>query len=126
MGGQTPISQHRAGAAWRDRRNAAGRERAVRFEDVPKLLGRRGYCWAAARELLQGTGLAEFSPEEHLTRAMLMTVLARIEGIDTQGTPWYEKGFNGPWEGVSDGSEPRPHHTGTAGDHAVPLFQDAV
>ena len=54
-------------------------ERAVRFEDVPESFwGAGDIAFAAARELLQGTGLAEFSPEEHLTRAMLMTVLARI------------------------------------------------
>lgn len=83
-------------------------ERAVRFEDVPESFwGAGDIAFAAARELLQGTGPAEFSPEEHLTRAMLMTVLARIEGIDTQGTPWYEKGIQWAVEtGVSDGSEP--------------------
>ena len=43
-----------------------------------------------------------------MTRAMLMTVLARLDGVDTAaGAVWYEKGME--WavaSGVSDGSSP--------------------
>ena len=43
-----------------------------------------------------------------MTRAMLWTVLARMEGVDTTGgANWYEKGMN--WaitEGISDGTNP--------------------
>lgn len=43
-----------------------------------------------------------------MTRAMLMTVLARLNGIDTDGgSTWYAKGMS--WaiaRGISDGSSP--------------------
>ena len=35
------------------------------------------------------------SPNDTMTRAMLMTVLARMDGQDvTGGSTWYEKGIN--------------------------------
>ncbi|MBQ7566255.1 MAG: S-layer homology domain-containing protein, partial [Oscillospiraceae bacterium] len=48
------------------------------------------------------------SPESTMTRAMLMTVLARYAGVDTSGgSTWYEKGMNWAKEnGVSDGTNP--------------------
>lgn len=64
--------------------------------------------FSSARELFSGTGVDRFSPDEPMTRAMLMTVLARFDGTDTSGgDTWYEKGMN--WavdKGVSDGSAP--------------------
>lgn len=64
--------------------------------------------FSASRELFSGTGVDSFSPEEPMTRAMLMTVLARFDGADTSGgDTWYEKGMD--WavaNGVSDGSAP--------------------
>ena len=41
-----------------------------------------------------------------MTRAMIVTVLARFEGVDTTtGSTWYEPDSSGPWEnGVSDGT----------------------
>ena len=71
--------------------------------------------WAAeqitfvtARELFKGTGEGKFSPEEKMTRAMLMTVLARLDGLDTDaGATWYEVGMNWAVEqGISDGTDP--------------------
>ena len=43
-----------------------------------------------------------------MSRAMLMTVLARLDGIDTEnGVPWYQKGIDWAVErGISDGSGP--------------------
>ncbi len=85
------------------------------FVDVPE----RDY-WAkdaidfvTARELFVGTGENIFSPNDPMTRAMLMTVLARLDGADTNGgATWYEKGMN--WavtNGISDGTFPHNNIT---------------
>lgn len=66
--------------------------------------------FVTAHEMFQGTSTsaATFSPENTMTRAMLMTVLTRFDGYDTEGgAVWYEKGME--WavsKGVSDGSNP--------------------
>ena len=58
--------------------------------------------------LMNGTGSDKFSPQATTTRGMLMTVLARMDGVDTTGgADWYTKGME--WakrEGVSDGTNP--------------------
>ena len=58
--------------------------------------------------LFNGTGEREFSPNQGMTRAMLMTVLARLDGVDTSGgANWYDKGMT--WAvalGISDGTMP--------------------
>lgn len=58
--------------------------------------------------LMNGTGSGKFSPQATTTRGMLMTVLARMDGVDTTGgADWYTKGME--WakrEGVSDGTNP--------------------
>lgn len=81
----------------------------MEFTDVPP------QYWAAdaigfvsARRLFAGTTESVFTPEAPMTRAMLMVVLARLDGTDTSGgSTWYEKGME--WAiagGISDGSEP--------------------
>ena len=58
--------------------------------------------------LFNGTGEREFSPDAPMTRAMFMTVLARLDGADTSdGAAWYEPGM--AWamsNGISDGTNP--------------------
>ena len=58
--------------------------------------------------LMSGTGKDTFAPENTMTRAMLMTVLARYAGADTTGgATWYDKSMS--WAkatGVSDGTNP--------------------
>ena len=85
-----------------------------RFKDVP--VGN----WAAdavsfnsARELFSGTSETTFAPEVPMTRAMLATVLARLDGEETNGgRTWYEKGVNWAVEnGISDGSYPNNNIT---------------
>ncbi len=62
--------------------------------------------FVAAREVFGGTSLTEFSPNMAMSRAMLWTVLARMENVDTsKGATWYEAGKN--WavaNGISDGT----------------------
>ncbi len=81
----------------------------VAFTDVP------GGHWAAeavaftaSRGLFSGTDKGMFSPEVSLSRAMLFTVLARLEGVETEGGEyWYSKAQD--WaaaSGISDGSAP--------------------
>lgn len=64
--------------------------------------------FVSSREIFSGTGKNTFSPDVAMTRAMLMTVLARYDGEDTTtGATWYEKGMD--WakaKGVSDGTNP--------------------
>ena len=64
--------------------------------------------FVVARGMFAGTSETTFSPNSYMTRAMLMTVLARLDGVDTSGgSVWYEKGME--WakaNGVSDGSNP--------------------
>ena len=58
--------------------------------------------------IMVGTASATFSPDAPVTRAAVWTVLARINGIDTDGgDTWYEKARE--WAvstGISDGSDP--------------------
>ena len=61
------------------------------------------------RGIMNGTGDGTtFSPWLNLSRAMLMTMLARMEGVDTSaGSTWYEVGMK--WavaNGISDGTNP--------------------
>lgn len=64
--------------------------------------------FVAAREIFSGTSNTAFSPDASMTRAMLMTVLARFDGQDTAGgSVWYESAMNWAMEnGISDGSDP--------------------
>ena len=64
------------------------------------------YVWDNG--LMNGTGTAEFSPNTTLNRAMVWTMLARLDGVNTDGGAiWYSKAQE--WavaEGVSDGTDP--------------------
>lgn len=62
---------------------------------------------ACQEGLMNGTGQG-FDPDGTVTRGTLMTILARMDGVDTAGgRTWYEKGM--AWAvsaGVSDGANP--------------------
>lgn len=64
--------------------------------------------FASGRELLVGTAENLFSPDGTTTRAMVVTILARLDGVDTAGgETWYSKGMD--WavsQGISDGANP--------------------
>jgi hypothetical protein len=64
--------------------------------------------YAYSNGLMNGTGDAAYSPGVTLTRAMLVTVLAREAGIDTGGgDTWYSKAVEwGVANGVTDGANP--------------------
>ena len=85
------------------------------FEDIHSVnhWAKNAVDFVVARGMFAGTSETTFSPNSHMTRAMLMTVLARFDGEDTSGgSVWYEKGME--WataNGVSDGSNPNGNIT---------------
>ncbi len=64
--------------------------------------------FVSARGLMQGTGEDIFDPKVSTTRAMIWTMLARLDGVDTaSGENWYEAGQKWAMEnGISDGTMP--------------------
>lgn len=64
--------------------------------------------YAYRRGLMNGTAYARFSPDSTFTRGMLLTILARYDGVRTEkGETWYEAGCD--WaanNGISDGKNP--------------------
>ena len=77
------------------------------FDDVAdNYWGAEAVAFASSRELFTGTSATTFAPDTAMTRAMIVTVLARFEGVDTTtGENWYDAGAQ--WaveEGISDGT----------------------
>ena len=78
----------------------------TRFADVS------GNAWYASavnyvvdKGLMNGTGEDKFSPNADTTRGMIVTVLARLDGKSTAGTPWYAAGQRWAMEyEISDGT----------------------
>lgn len=64
--------------------------------------------YVTEKGLMNGTGNQKFSPLNDTTRGQIMTILARMSGVDTSGSsPWYQKGLD--WavsKNVSDGTHP--------------------
>ena len=63
--------------------------------------------YAYDRGLITGTAYGKFSPRDSFTRGMLLTILARHDGVNTKDTPWYQAGCD--WaakNGISDGENP--------------------
>ena len=55
--------------------------------------------------LMNGTSSSAFSPNANTTRGMIVTILARVEGVNTNGTPWYVAGQKWAMDnGISDGT----------------------
>ena len=77
------------------------------FADVPAgYWGAEEIAFASSRELMSGTGSAIFAPNAAMTRGMMVTLLARLEGVDTSASePWYQIGRQWAMEnGISDGT----------------------
>lgn len=62
--------------------------------------------YAAENGLMTGTSANEFSPNANTTRSMIVTILARMEGVDTSGgATWYAAGRTWAMNaGISDGT----------------------
>ncbi len=64
--------------------------------------------FAAARGIVNGVGDNKFEPTAAATRGMVMTMLARLSGVDTTGgETWFSEGMDWAKEnGISDGTNP--------------------
>ena len=76
------------------------------FTDVPSGSWYEGAVnYVSEKGLMNGTSKNGFSPNATTTRGMIVTILARVEGINTNGTPWYAAGQKWAMEnGISDGT----------------------
>ena len=64
-----------------------------------------GVKFAYEKGLMNGTGNGTFSPNADTTRGMIVTMLARLEGVSTSGTPWYAASQKWAMDaGISDGT----------------------
>ena len=65
-------------------------------------------AYVYANGLMDGTSATTFEPNANMTRAMVWTIIARAEGVDTDGgATWYAKAQE--WvvaKGISDGENP--------------------
>ena len=82
-------------------------DNSKQFVDVPSThWGADAVGFVASQTLFSGTGGQKFSPDAPMNRGMIVTVLARLEGVDTASNPvWYEAGRQ--WavaNGISDGA----------------------
>ncbi|MDR0904953.1 MAG: S-layer homology domain-containing protein [Oscillospiraceae bacterium] len=66
-----------------------------------------------SNELVKGIGDGKFAPNLNLTRAQLVTILARQSGVDTTGgATWYEQALTwGKSSGITDGTNPESNIT---------------
>lgn len=116
-------------------------DNAKDFTDTQGHWAEASIDFATSHELFSGTSATTFTPDSAMTRAMLMTVLARFDGEDTTGgSVWYEKSMTWAKEnGISDGSNPNGNITreqlatmlwryagSPAGDGALSSFQDSA
>lgn len=77
------------------------------FSDVPRgYWGAEAINFAASRGIFSGTSPVSFEPDGAMSRAMIVTVLASLNGVDTSaGQTWYDAGAQWAVEnGVSDGA----------------------
>lgn len=65
-----------------------------------------GVKYACDNGLMNGTGANAFNPNADTTRSMIVTILARMEGVNTSGgATWYTAGRAWAMEnGISDGT----------------------
>lgn len=80
----------------------------VKFFDVPENSWfAKAVRFVCEKGLMKGMGNGLFRPDASASRAMVITMLARLDGVDTEGgSVWYEKAVT--WAirtGVSDGSQ---------------------
>lgn len=69
-----------------------------RFGDVPQNIWfASGVQFAAEQGLFTGVSANEFAPYDPMTRAMLVTVLHRLDGSDASGTNSFTDVLNGKW-----------------------------
>lgn len=89
----------------------ARRYATMSFADVPEdSWFYQGVWYVWQNSLMSGVSDTSFAPEETASRAMVWTVLARLNKVNTkagEGEAWYEPGLN--WavrQGMGDGTDP--------------------
>lgn len=83
------------------------RDNGKSFRDTRGHWAEDAIAFSAARELFSGKTATSFAPDAPMSRAMLMTVLSRLDGVDAVGGSAYETGM--AWavaQGISDGRNP--------------------
>ena len=83
------------------------RDNRKNFSDTRGHWAKGSIDFVAARELFSGKTATDFAPDAPMSRAMLTTVLARLDGVDASGGTAYERGM--AWavsQGISDGRNP--------------------
>lgn len=77
------------------------------FADAASHWAGDAITFATAHELFNGTGADSFTPNGTMTRGMMVTVLARYDGVDiSAGATWYEKGVEWAAENnISSGAD---------------------
>ena len=87
----TPKDDKPAGSSFSDVASGSWYEEAVKY--------------VSEKSLMNGTATGTFSPNANTTRGMIVTILARVEGVNTNGTPWYAAGQKWAMDnGISDGT----------------------
>ncbi len=83
-------------------------DRSTKFTDVDDALwSSYAIAFVSGHGLFNGTSADKFSPAAAMTREMLMTVIARLNGADTSGDA-LSRGMAWAVEnGISDGSDPK-------------------
>jgi len=81
---------------------------ALPYTDVQTHWGMEAIRFVTEKGLMKGVSENSFRPDAPVTRSMVMTVLARMAGAQTEGgSVWYEKAMQWAKEqGISDGSQP--------------------
>ncbi len=78
------------------------------FPDTASHWARDAVDFVSARQLFSGQSANAFAPNDTMTRAMLITAVARLDGVNTSGgASWHEESM--AWavqQGVSDGTNP--------------------
>lgn len=80
------------------------RDNGKNFYDARGHWAKDAIDFVSARELFSGKTSSTFAPDAPMSRAMLMTVLARLDGASAAGSSAYEQGI--AWavaQGISDG-----------------------
>lgn len=81
----------------------AGKTRFVDVSDNAWYVSAVNYV--VDKGLMNGTGEDKFSPNADTTRGMIVTILARLDGKNTSGTPWFAAGQRWAMEyEISDGT----------------------
>lgn len=84
------------------------------FADMTDHWAREAVDFAADRELVRGMGEGRYDPERYATRAMVFTLLARLEEVDlpaSQGM-WYDSAVTWAMDrGLTDGTRPQAEVT---------------